>query len=149
MTPDSRELFESIIMDHNEHPRNFGILEHPTHQAEGYNPVCGDRYQIYLHIENHRITNVRFQGHGCALSKASASMLTSAVKGLDVTDSEALFHRFHDLITKSLEEVELETWGELAVLTGVRKYPNRVKCVNLSWHAFHAALEQQDKVSTE
>lgn len=149
MTPESRELFESIIMDHNEHPRNFGTLEHPTHQAEGYNPVCGDRYQIYLFIENHQITNVRFQGHGCALSKASASILTVAVKGLRVPDSEALFHRFHHLITKETEEVDLVEWGEMAVLAGVRKYPNRVKCVNLCWHAFHAALQRQNEISTE
>jgi nitrogen fixation NifU-like protein len=146
---DLRDLYQEVILDHNRHPRNFGALEHANRLAEGYNPLCGDRVSVFLHIEDGRIQGISFQGSGCAISTASASLMTEALKGRSVQEARDLFHGFHDLLTTD-SGADPETLGKLAVLAGVREYPIRVKCATLAWHAAQAALDQQDRpVSTE
>ncbi len=149
---DLRELYQEIILDHNRHPRNFRKLENANRLAEGYNPLCGDRVSVFLQIEGDRIQGISFQGSGCAISTASASLMTEALKGRSVEEARELFHGFHDLLTASGKggDADPETLGKLAVLAGVREYPIRVKCATLAWHAVQAALDQQDRpVQTE
>jgi nitrogen fixation NifU-like protein len=144
---DLRDLYQEVILDHNRHPRNFGPLPAANRKAEGHNPLCGDRVTVYLDIEGDRIRDVAFEGAGCAISTASASLMTEALKGLGVEEARALFHGFHELLTKGDEGEDL---GKLAVFTGVREYPMRVKCATLAWHALMAALDAKDQpVSTE
>ncbi|MFL6202401.1 MAG: Fe-S cluster assembly sulfur transfer protein SufU [Thermoanaerobaculia bacterium] len=136
---DLRDLYQEVILDHNRTPRNFGRLPNANRESEGYNPLCGDRVKVFLHVEDDRIEDIAFQGSGCAISTASASLMTEAVKGKTVEEARRLFHGFHDLMTTGGNADDL---GKLAVFTGVREYPIRVKCATLAWHAVQAALEQ-------
>jgi nitrogen fixation NifU-like protein len=144
---DLRDLYQEVILDHNRRPRNFGPLPAANRQAEGHNPLCGDRVTVYLDVAGDRIQGVSFEGAGCAISTASASLMTEALKGLSVEEARTLFHAFHVLVTQGDEGEDL---GKLAVFTGVREYPMRVKCATLAWHTLMAALDAKDQpVTTE
>jgi nitrogen fixation NifU-like protein len=144
------ELYQQVILDHNKKPRNFRKLENANHTAEGYNPLCGDQLTIYLDLENDLVKEVGFEGSGCAISKAAASMMTQAVKGKSKEQAEHLFHEFHSMVTGELnEETEENSLGHLKIFAGVRDFPVRVKCATLPWHTLHAALNKEDQVSTE
>ena len=144
------ELYQQVILDHNKKPRNFRKLETASHYAEGYNPLCGDQLTVYMNVEGDVVTDVGFEGSGCAISKASASMMTQAVKGKSKEQAENLFNEFHSMVTGELdEENEENTLGNLKIFAGVREFPVRVKCATLPWHTMHAALHKQDQVSTE
>jgi len=144
------ELYQQVILDHNKKPRNFRKLEAPSHTAEGYNPLCGDQMTVYLNIAGDQVEDVAFEGSGCAISKASASMMTQAVKGKSKEEAEALFREFHSMVIGELnEETEENSLGNLKIFAGVREFPVRVKCATLPWHTLHAALNKQDQVSTE
>lgn len=146
---DLRELYQEVILDHNRHPRNFGAPATANRRAEGNNPLCGDRVTVYVDLEEGRLRDVAFEGAGCAISTASASLMTEALKGLSVEEARTLFHGFHDLVTLGAAAGSPDL-GKLAVFTGVREYPMRVKCATLPWHALMAALDAQDQpVSTE
>ncbi|HEY3886606.1 MAG TPA: SUF system NifU family Fe-S cluster assembly protein [Vicinamibacterales bacterium] len=145
---DLNDLYQETILDHNRRPRNFHELSGASHVAEGYNPLCGDRLTLYLRIENGVILEAAFQGSGCAISKASASLMTDALKGRTVEDATRLFDRFHRMVTTAPDE-PVEDLGKLSVLAGVREFPVRVKCASLAWHAFKAALDREKKVTTE
>ena len=141
---DLRELYQATILDHGKSPRNLGKLESANRSAAGHNPLCGDRLTLYLEVEDGRIVDAAFEGSGCAISTASASMLTEVVKGKTVEEAEALFERFHQFVS-GRGEVELlsddaASLGKLAVFGGVREFPMRVKCATLAWHAMHSAL---------
>jgi nitrogen fixation NifU-like protein len=143
-------LYQEMILDHNRAPLNFRRMEDANRRAEGNNPLCGDRLTVWLRVEDGRIQDAAFQGSGCAISKASASLMTGAVKGKSRAEAEALFQRFCRLVTGTLDQRETETLGKLAVFSGLSEFPIRVKCASLSWHALKAALEQPDAVvSTE
>ena len=142
------DLYQEVILDHNRRPRNFRTIE-GGRKAEGFNPLCGDRLTIYLRVENGVITDVSFQGSGCAISKASASMMTESIKGKTIADAEALFGRFQRMITAPAGGPS-EQLGKLTALSGVRQFPVRVKCASLAWHTLKAAIENPDEtVSTE
>ena len=144
------ELYQQVILDHNKKPRNFRRLENANHTADGYNPLCGDQLTIYLDLEDGLVKEVGFEGSGCAISKASASMMTQAVKGKSKEQAEHLFQEFHSMVTGELnEETDENNLGNLRIFAGVREFPVRVKCATLPWHTLHAALNQQDQVSTE
>jgi nitrogen fixation protein NifU and related proteins len=144
------ELYQQVILDHNKKPRNFRKLEAPSHTAEGYNPLCGDQLTVYLNIDDDQVKEVGFEGSGCAISKASASMMTQAVKGKSKQEAENLFREFHSMVTGELNEEEDEnSLGNLKIFAGVREFPVRVKCATLPWHTLHAALNKQDQISTE
>jgi nitrogen fixation NifU-like protein len=146
---DLRDLYQEVILDHNRRPRNFGPLPTANRRAEGHNPLCGDRVTVYLDLAGGRLQDVAFQGSGCAISTASASLMTEALKGLTLEEARGLFKGFHDLVTLGAAEGSPEL-GKLAVFTGVREYPMRVKCATLAWHALMAALDAQDlPVTTE
>jgi nitrogen fixation protein NifU and related proteins len=143
-------LYQDLILDHNRSPRNYRSLEHGNRKAEGYNPLCGDRLTLWLDVDADHIRDVGFQGSGCAISRASASLMTAAVKGKTKAEAEALFDRFHRLVTGSLDPSEAHSLGKLAAFAGVAEFPVRIKCATLSWHALRAALNQPDAVvSTE
>jgi nitrogen fixation NifU-like protein len=145
---DLSELYQEVILDHNKRPRNFRVIEGPTHHAEGYNPLCGDRLKLYVNVEEDRIVDVAFEGSGCAISKASASLMTDALKGKTVADARAMFERFHRMVTTPPDQT-VEDLGKLSVLAGVREFPIRVKCASLAWHTLKAALEREEQTSTE
>ena len=142
---DLRELYQDIILDHGRHPRNFRKIDHPTHFAHGHNPLCGDRVTVYLALDGDRIADVSFQGRGCAISTAAASLMTEVLKGKTVAETRALFAQFHARVTggepSELPEPLAEEAERLEPLTGVKAYPARVKCATLSWHALEAALK--------
>ena len=142
------ELYQQVILDHNKKPRNFRKIETPTHTAEGHNPLCGDQLTIYLDLENDQVKDVAFEGSGCAISKASASMMTQAVKGKSKQAVEELFKGFHTMVTGE-QDVSDDELGNLKIFEGVREFPVRVKCATLPWHTLHAALNQQQIISTE
>ncbi|HLJ96647.1 MAG TPA: SUF system NifU family Fe-S cluster assembly protein [Gemmataceae bacterium] len=145
---DLRELYQEVILDHHKKPRNFRILEGARH-VEGFNPLCGDKVTVYVQLDGNRVRDVSFQGTGCAISTASASMMTESLKGKTRAEAEAIFQAFHDLLTGKSNGNDLNL-GKLEVFSGVREFPVRVKCATLAWHTFHAALEGEDKmVSTE
>ncbi len=148
---DLRELYQEVILDHHKRPRNFHKLEHANRQADGYNPLCGDKVSVYLLIEDGIVRDAAFVGVGCAISTASASMMTECVKGKTEAEAEALFDRFHDLVTDHLPPgADPSALGKLAVFSGVREYPVRVKCASLAWHTMRAALEgSKETVATE
>lgn len=147
---DVQDLYKEIIVDHNRSPRNFRRIDEPTHDAEGFNPLCGDKLHLYLVIDGDTIRDIAFEGSGCAISVASASMLTEALRGKSVDEAQRLFERMRALFTDQGEQADLDALGKLAALGGVRQYPSRIKCANLSWHALHAALTQKsDAASTE
>ena len=144
------ELYQAVILDHNKKPRNFHKLEAANHTAEGYNPLCGDQLKIYLLLEGEVVKDLSFEGTGCAIFKASASMMTQAVKGKSKQEAETLFQEFHHLVTGELDEdTEANQLGKLKIFAGVREFPVRVKCATLSWHTMHAAMNNQELVSTE
>ncbi len=145
-----RELYQEVILDHNRHPHNFGELGGADRHADGYNPLCGDRLAVYVNLDGEVISEVSFLGSGCAISKASASLMTDAVKGKTLSEARALFERFLRLVTGDSVVTESETLGKLAVFAGVREYPTRVKCASLAWHTLRAAVEDvHEIVSTE
>ena len=144
------ELYQQVILDHNKKPRNFRKLETANHTADGFNPLCGDQLTIYLNLEDDTVKEVGFEGSGCAISKASASMMTQAVKGKSKEQAESLFQEFHSMVTGELnEEIEENSLGNLKIFAGVREFPVRVKCATLPWHTLHAALNKEEQVSTE
>jgi len=146
---DLKELYRDVILDHNRHPRNFGPLEGASHHAEGNNPLCGDRLCLTLRLKGDRIEDIRFEGSGCAISTASASLMTEAVKGKDRSSVRQLFERVHALLTQ-LDGAPDPALGKLAALSGVREFPARVKCASLCWHTLNAALASSAAtVSTE
>ena len=144
------ELYQEILLEHNNKPRNFRKLEDANRQADGYNPLCGDRITLYLKVEEDVIIDVAFQGVGCAISRASASMLTQSVKGQTLDKAEEIFDGFHTMITEPEAEVDYDALGDLEMLSGVSAFPTRIKCAILAWHTLHAALAGQgDAVTTE
>ena len=146
---DLKELYRDVILDHNKRPRNFGKLEAADAHADGHNPLCGDRLTVFLKMAGDRVEDIRFEGKGCAISTASASMMTEAIKGKDKADIGALFGKIHSLLTQQ-DAVADPALGKLAALSGVREYPARVKCASLCWHTLNAALEKgAATVSTE
>jgi nitrogen fixation protein NifU and related proteins len=145
---DLNDLYQEVILDHNRRPRNFHALADASHSAEGYNPLCGDRLTLYLKVADGVIADVSFEGAGCAISKASASMMTDALKGRTLAEAEALFQRFHRMVTTPPDR-PVEDMGKLSSLAGVREFPIRVKCASLAWHTFKAALSHEQRASTE
>lgn len=146
---DLRDLYQEVIIDHNRNPRNFCKLEGCTHEAEGFNPLCGDKLKLYLMIHNNIIEKINFEGSGCAISTASASLMTEHLMGKTVEEAENIFKLFHDFMVTDVSSVS-PALGKLKVLAGVREYPARVKCATLAWHTLEAALHQQKiPVSTE
>jgi nitrogen fixation NifU-like protein len=147
---DLRDLYQEVILEHSKAPRNFRELAGANQHAEGYNPLCGDHFTVYLNVEGDSIRDITFQGSGCAISKASASMMTQALKGKSKAEAQKLFERFHALVTTGEANGDRPELGKLAVFSGVSEFPVRVKCATLAWHTLQAALEgKQDKVSTE
>jgi nitrogen fixation NifU-like protein len=143
-----RELYQEVILEHSKHPRNYRALDAANHKAEGFNPLCGDHFTIYADVKDGTIHDLSFQGTGCAISKASASMMTQSLKGKSAVEAEELFTRFHDLVTG--QGGSADAVGKLAVFAGVSEFPLRVKCATLAWHALRAALRgDQHAVSTE
>ncbi|MFA7670532.1 MAG: SUF system NifU family Fe-S cluster assembly protein [Burkholderiaceae bacterium] len=136
---DLRELYQEVIFDHNRRPRNFHALEEATHRADGHNPLCGDQLTVYARVTDNVVDEVSFIGHGCAISTASASLMTEAVKGMPVGEVENLFRDMHAMLTDSHPDRDL---GKLEVLSGVREFPARVKCATLAWHTLHNAITQ-------
>ncbi len=143
------DLYQEVILDHGRRPRNFRRVEGANREAEGLNPLCGDHYTLTLKVEGDRILEAGFEGSGCAISKASASLMTSAVRGMTVGEAEQLFSRFRRLVTEGPESVPAGELGKLAALSGVSEFPTRVKCVSLAWHALRSALSDGKAVSTE
>ncbi len=144
------DLYQEVILDHNKTPRNFRTVEGATHSGLGHNPLCGDQLALYVKVEDGVIRDIGFQGKGCAISKASASLMTEAVKGKTIEEAEALFARFHDLLTGPPDvKADARSFGKLAVFSGVREFPARVKCATLSWHTLHTALSGGSPASTE
>jgi len=144
-----KDLYRDVILDHNKRPRNFGRLEHPDASADGHNPLCGDRLTVWLRMNGDRVEDVRFEGKGCAISTASASLMTEAVKGKDRATIGKLFDDVHSLLTEQSAEPVPEL-GKLAALSGVREFPARVKCASLCWHTLNAALDRSgNTISTE
>jgi nitrogen fixation NifU-like protein len=149
MSLDLRELYQEVILDHNKRPRNRGRLDDATSTAEGHNPLCGDNVTIYLHTTDGRVDQVAFEGQGCAISTASASLMTEAVQGKTVEEAQRIFREFQQMVTATGEPVEHPDLGDLEVLAGVREYPVRIKCATLPWHTLNAALVGGGEVSTE
>lgn len=148
---DLRDLYQDVILEHSKAPRNFRELAGADHKAEGFNPLCGDRFTVYLRLEGDSIRDISFQGSGCAISKASASMMTQTLKGKTKQDAAKLFGRFHEMVTGHTPSAgEQADLGKLTVFSGVSEFPVRVKCATLAWHTLQAALEgKQEAVSTE
>lgn len=144
------ELYQQVILDHNKKPRNFRVMADATNTAEGHNTTCGDQLTVYLKVAGDKVEDVSFEGVGCAISKASASMMTQAVKGKTAAEAETLFSEFHRMVLGDLDaESELNSLGRLKIFAGVREFPARVKCASLSWHTLHAALTGGGTTSTE
>ena len=143
-----RDLYQEVILEHSKKPKNYGELPSANHKAEGYNPLCGDHYTVFLDIKDGAIEKLSFHGSGCAISKASASMMTQSLKGKTTAEAEALFTQFHDLVTGHGNPAE--DMGKLAVFAGVSEFPLRVKCATLAWHTLRAAIRgDQEAISTE
>jgi nitrogen fixation protein NifU and related proteins len=147
MDQELRELYQQVILDHNKSPRNFRLIEHPTNHAEGYNPLCGDNINVFLNVNGDGIIeDISFQGSGCAISKASASLMTSMLKGKTVKEAENIFNKFHELVTDKLgDNPDIDELGKLAVFGGVREFPARVKCASLAWHTMINALHNKNE----
>ncbi len=142
------DLYQEVILEHSKHPRNFRAMETANRQAEGYNPLCGDHYTIFLDVADGAIRDISFQGSGCAISKASASMMSQALKSKTTAQAEELFSKFHQVVTGA-DASNAENLGKLAVFAGVASFPTRIKCATLAWHTLHAALEGKQVASTE
>jgi len=150
MSSDSelRDLYQEVILDHNKRPRNYRVMEDANHRADGHNPLCGDRVTVFVRLAGDRIEDVSFQGSGCAISKASASLMTDSVKGQSLGDVDTLFQGFQTMVTSPPDmDVETGSLGKLAVFAGVREFPSRVKCASLAWHALRAALKDSAQAS--
>ena len=146
---DIKDLYQEIIVDHNRNPRNFGIIDNADKIIEGFNPLCGDKLKLYLKTEGQNIADISFDGSGCAISVASASLMTDAMKGKSINDAELLFNSCHELITNE-NGADEKSLGKLAVLAGVKDFPARVKCATLCWHTLHSAITgDKETVSTE
>jgi nitrogen fixation protein NifU and related proteins len=143
---DLKALYQEVILDHNRNPRNFGKLESANHRAEGHNPLCGDRLTVYADLEGDRIADLKFEGSGCAISKASASIMTTELKQKSTAEANAIFEKFHRMVTGEIPEAEVESLGKLAAFSGVREFPVRVKCASLPWHTLQAALRSSSSV---
>ncbi len=144
------DLYQEVILDHNKNPRNFREIESATRTADGNNPLCGDALRVYVEMENDLVKDVAFKGSGCAISKASASMMTQTVKGKTREEAEVLFDEFHKMVTGELDtETDENSLGKLKIFAGVLEFPARVKCASLSWHTLHAALNDESEISTE
>ena len=141
---DLRELHQEVIFDHNRKPRNFHALEEATHRADGHNPLCGDQLTVYAKVEEGVVQDISFVGHGCAISTASASLMTETVKGMPVEEVESLFQDMHTMLTEAHPDRDL---GKLEVLSGVREFPARVKCATLAWHTLHNAIHQAQEIA--
>ena len=147
---DLRDLYQQVILDHNRSPRNFGRLDDADFHADGHNPLCGDKLSLTVKVSGDRVTDLRFEGSGCAISKASASLMTEGVKGRTLDEVRGLFDRFHRLVTDQAAAADDAELGKLAVFAGVRDYPARVKCAILAWHTLRAAVDDlHEVVSTE
>lgn len=149
-----KDLYQEIIVDHNRAPRNFRVMEDADLVKEGFNPLCGDSLTVFIKLDNDVISDVSFQGEGCAISVASSSLMTEQLMGKTAADAEKIFETFHELVTNRDSEIDLEKVGKLGALAGVREFPARVKCATLCWHTLNAALDEQDKddnapISTE
>jgi nitrogen fixation NifU-like protein len=145
-----RSLYQEIILEHNKKPRNFGKMAGANRTLEGYNPLCGDHYTFYLKIEDNKIVDIAFEGSGCAISKASASVMTTLVKGKTREEAQKLFETFHKLVTGELTDISFESLGKLAAFAGVSEFPARVKCASLAWHTMNSAFDAKtEAVSTE
>ena len=144
---DLSDLYQEVILDHGRNPRNFRIMADATATAEGLNPLCGDHYHVFLRMDGDRIADVSFQGSGCAISKASASLMSQVLKGKSAADAEDIFQRFHRMVVEG-DATQADGLGKLAVLKGVADFPTRVKCASLAWHALHAALHGDQKPAT-
>jgi nitrogen fixation NifU-like protein len=149
LSDELRQLYQEVILDHYKRPRNFGPLAGADHSAEGYNPLCGDQVKVSVRLENGRVADAHFEGAGCAISTASASLMTDAVKGKTVEEAEELFQRFHGLVSGKGGAPDEDDLGKLEALAGVRDYPVRIKCATLAWHALRSALHGGEKVTTE
>jgi len=146
MMDNLKELYQQVILDHNRNPKNFGKLDPHTHFSEGFNALCGDRVDVYLDVSDNKIQNVTFEGSGCAISKASASLMTTFLKDKTVEEARELFKEFQDMITADKNDaVDIDKMGKLAVLSGVREFPTRVKCASLAWHTFINALDDKNE----
>ncbi len=144
------ELYQEVILEHNKNPRNFREIESPDRTADGNNPLCGDALRVYVKLDGDTVTDVAFKGSGCAISKASASMMTQFVKGKSREEAEVIFDEFHRMVTGQLDaEAEENHLGRLKIFAGVLEFPARVKCASLSWHTLHAALQGEGEVTTE
>ncbi len=144
------DLYQEVILDHNKNPRNFREIEEADQYADGKNPLCGDALRVYVALDGDTVTDVAFKGSGCAISKASASMMTQAVKGKSKAEAESIFDEFHRMVTGELDiETDDNNLGKLRIFAGVLEFPARVKCASLSWHTLNAALRGEDSVSTE
>jgi len=140
---DIKDLYQEVIVDHNRSPRNFGKLEDANRTLEGYNPLCGDKLTLYIKTDGDKINEIAFDGSGCAISVASASLMTDAMKGKTLQEAESLFNQFHSLITTD-DDVDMDQLGKLAALAGVKAYPARVKCASLCWHTMHSVIQGDD-----
>lgn len=144
------DLYQETILEHNKNPRNFRVIDEADNEADGKNPLCGDALRVYVKIDGDTVTDVAFKGSGCAISKASASMMTQTVKGKTKDEAERLFGEFHDMVTGKLDvETGENHLGKLKIFAGVLEFPARVKCASLSWHTLNAALHGEEEVSTE
>ena len=144
------DLYQEVILDHNKNPRNFREIENADKTADGNNPLCGDALRVYVSMEDDKVADVAFKGSGCAISKASASMMTQIVKGKSKAEAETLFHEFQNMVTGELDaETDENLLGKLKIFAGVLEFPARVKCASLSWHTLHAALNNEEVISTE
>lgn len=150
MSSDLQDLYQEVVLDHGKRPRNFREVEGANHRAQGHNPLCGDQLTVTIKVEDGVIRDIGFQGQGCAISRASASLMTGAVKDRTREEAEQLFEQVHKLVTEGPAEVDTESLGKLAVLSGVSEFPARVKCASLAWHTLRAALRgEADPISTE
>ncbi len=147
---DLRELYQQVILDHNKNPRNFHEMADATKKVDGYNPLCGDHYTVFVKVDGEKIQDVSFTGNGCAISKASASVMSSTVKGKSTEEAARLFETFHRLVTGDTSGLSAADLGRLAAFSGVSEFPARVKCATLAWHTLKSSLEgSEEKVSTE
>lgn len=145
---DLRELYQQVILDHNKSPRNFKKLESANRTAEGYNPLCGDHYTLFVEMDGEVIRDLGFQGSGCAISKASASIMSSTLKGKTKGEAESLFDQFHRMVMGEIDSAEAEKMGRLAAFSGIRDFPTRIKCASLAWHTMNSILEGSESVVT-
>ncbi|MGH8370435.1 MAG: Fe-S cluster assembly sulfur transfer protein SufU [Gammaproteobacteria bacterium] len=141
---DLRELYKDVIVDHNRSPRNFRKMPDATRSQEGFNPLCGDKLTVYIKLDDECISDLSFEGSGCAISVASASLMSQQLKGKTIDEAEQLFEQMHTLLTRDDPDTDLESLGKLAALSGVREYPSRVKCASLCWHTLKSALEHPE-----